>query len=287
MDAAYAATSPEDIHCPAGCGHSYSPALRLESHVVEHHSDEIPVEHVEMMIEASSEAWGEAKVIQCPLCSKNLSSLKGYEHHVGKHQEQLALSALPIVSELYEKQEQDSKALEGKRLANIPDTEIELENEGESQVKDKKLTEVHEESQEVETKEQPRDQPTPSLISLSRENEFFMPKADIHPDIITAAIHRFLGKDASVRPVYYEDNKTERIYQGYYLKAFKRLSPASEYSSYDGALEALQEVSLANSDDKSSPPQLQETDGRAVSAERGSLVPEELQESYEARADDE
>ncbi|KAK1633453.1 hypothetical protein BDP81DRAFT_397340 [Colletotrichum phormii] len=62
-----------------------------------------------------------------------------------------------------------------------------------------------------------------------------MPEAGIHPDIITPAISRLLGKDASVRPGYYENGSTKATY---YLKAFKSLKPAT-IEKIEGLLGAI------------------------------------------------
>ncbi|KAM0377636.1 hypothetical protein ACHAPY_006815 [Fusarium culmorum] len=47
------------------------------------------------MIDLNARPMNEKEGSICPLCQENLSSMKDYQRHVGRHQEQLALFALP------------------------------------------------------------------------------------------------------------------------------------------------------------------------------------------------
>lgn len=66
---------------------------------------------------------------------------------------------------------------------------------------------------------------TPSNAS-NRQNEYFIPRDGIDREVITADICRYLGNDALVRPGTYEDKKTGRVIQGYFVTAYRNLTSA-------------------------------------------------------------
>lgn len=68
---------------------------------------------------------------------------------------------------------------------------------------------------------------TPSNAPPSnRQNEYFIPRDGIDREVITADICRYLGNDALVRPGNYEDKKTGRVIQGYFVTAYRNLTSA-------------------------------------------------------------
>ncbi|POS72207.1 transcription factor RfeG [Diaporthe helianthi] len=66
---------------------------------------------------------------------------------------------------------------------------------------------------------------TPSNAS-ARQNEYFIPRDGIDREVITADICRYLGNDALVRPGTYEDKKSGRTIQGYFVTAYRNLTSA-------------------------------------------------------------
>lgn len=66
---------------------------------------------------------------------------------------------------------------------------------------------------------------TPSNAS-NRQNEYFIPRDGIDREVITADICRYLGNDALVRPGTYEDKKSGRVIQGYFVTAYRNLTSA-------------------------------------------------------------
>lgn len=66
---------------------------------------------------------------------------------------------------------------------------------------------------------------TPSNAS-ARQNEYFIPRDGIDREVITADICRYLGNDALVRPGTYEDKKSGRVIQGYFVTAYRNLTSA-------------------------------------------------------------
>ncbi|KAI3397317.1 hypothetical protein diail_10974 [Diaporthe ilicicola] len=66
---------------------------------------------------------------------------------------------------------------------------------------------------------------TPSNSS-NRQNEYFIPRDGIDREVITADICRYLGNDALVRPGNYEDKKSGRVIQGYFVTAYRNLTSA-------------------------------------------------------------
>ncbi|KUI72982.1 hypothetical protein VM1G_08133 [Cytospora mali] len=68
---------------------------------------------------------------------------------------------------------------------------------------------------------------TPSNAPPSnRQNEYFIPRDGIDREVITADICRYLGNDALVRPGTYEDKKSGRVIQGYFVTAYRNLTSA-------------------------------------------------------------
>lgn len=70
-------------------------ANALEAHLMETHCQNLHAKDVEKLMR-----MGARKVLQfseatCPLCREILPSAKKYTTHVGRHQEELALFALP------------------------------------------------------------------------------------------------------------------------------------------------------------------------------------------------
>ena len=82
-------------YCPNNCGRTFPSATECKSHLQKAHASGIPEGQLEAMIALSARPLKPEDGITCPLCREVLTSLKSYQRHVGQHQEQLALFALP------------------------------------------------------------------------------------------------------------------------------------------------------------------------------------------------
>ncbi|OBS22578.1 hypothetical protein FPOA_08914 [Fusarium poae] len=82
-------------HCPCSCGKTFSVRSKCQSHVRKAHPDAFSSSQLDAMIDLSAKPTREDESVSCPMCKETLSSVKDYQRHVGRHQEQLALFALP------------------------------------------------------------------------------------------------------------------------------------------------------------------------------------------------
>ncbi|KAJ3950394.1 uncharacterized protein N0V96_001538 [Colletotrichum fioriniae] len=104
-------------------------------HVQTQHQNMIRDDQIDILVKLSSRPLGESAEVTCELCSETLSSLKNYRRHVGRHQQQLALFALPMVDEPdaergQTNQQQDSDS----------DTEAEADSNDETKAESKDKT---------------------------------------------------------------------------------------------------------------------------------------------------
>ncbi|KAL6914674.1 hypothetical protein FSST1_012434 [Fusarium sambucinum] len=82
-------------NCPCSCGKPFSVRSKCRNHVRKVHPDAFSSSQLDAMIDLSARPTREDESVSCPLCKETLSSMKDYRRHVGRHQEQLALFALP------------------------------------------------------------------------------------------------------------------------------------------------------------------------------------------------
>lgn len=81
--------------CPRSCGEAFTSRFKCVEHVQKSHPDSIPAHQLEAVINLSSEPIQIEHGTSCPICHESLDSMKEYQHHVGRHQEQVAIFALP------------------------------------------------------------------------------------------------------------------------------------------------------------------------------------------------
>ncbi|KAJ4138431.1 hypothetical protein NW768_002263 [Fusarium equiseti] len=81
--------------CPCACGAIFPAKILCQEHVNEIHCDAFPKDQVGSMIDLSSKPIKLEDGTFCPFCREPLHSAKEYQRHAGRHQEQLALFALP------------------------------------------------------------------------------------------------------------------------------------------------------------------------------------------------
>lgn len=67
----------------------------LRAHLLKTHRHFLHTEEIEFAVEKSGTKPKHISQVSCPLCQEVLMSNKMYVKHVGKHQEDLALFALP------------------------------------------------------------------------------------------------------------------------------------------------------------------------------------------------
>lgn len=82
-------------NCPCSCGMSFRVRSQCRDHIDKAHPKAFPISQLDTMLDLNARPMNEKEGSICPLCQENLSSMKDYQRHVGRHQEQLALFALP------------------------------------------------------------------------------------------------------------------------------------------------------------------------------------------------
>lgn len=70
-------------------------ADELETHLVETHSQSMHVGEIKKLVQMGGRKVAEVSETTCPLCQEMMPSAECYMSHVGRHQEDLALFALP------------------------------------------------------------------------------------------------------------------------------------------------------------------------------------------------
>ena len=81
--------------CPFACGFTCDSFVGTEVHVFQSHSTAGALGDMAALIRLSKESGSIASDLTCPFCSETLGSASQYQRHVGRHQEQVALFALP------------------------------------------------------------------------------------------------------------------------------------------------------------------------------------------------
>ncbi|CZS85668.1 unnamed protein product [Fusarium graminearum] len=82
-------------NCPCSCGMTFRVRSQCKDHINKTHPKTFPTSQLDTMIDLNARPMNEKEGSICPLCQENISSMKDYQRHVGRHQEQLALFALP------------------------------------------------------------------------------------------------------------------------------------------------------------------------------------------------
>ncbi|KAK1534477.1 transcription factor RfeG [Colletotrichum costaricense] len=212
--------------------------LRSAEHLETQHRKMVRGDQIDNLVMLSSQPLDEGAKVPCPLCFETMPSLQNYQRHVGKHQRQLALFALPINNYADEDTSKIGKATEENSgldsNTDCSETEDELEPE---------LSAAENWEQQVETppEEQRGHQPTPSTSSSRasspvRMNEYFVPQDGIDREVITTDVRHHLGDDASVSPGHYENPQTGQDTQGYHItSSFNLTNVMFDFSKVDPA----------------------------------------------------
>ncbi|KAH7207182.1 hypothetical protein DER44DRAFT_840640 [Fusarium oxysporum] len=114
--------------CKLGCDKTFDSSQDMKRHLAQKHSEITELTHLDNLLAMCERPKPESEPSDCPLCNERQSSFKQYQRHVGHHQEDLALFALPhLPGEEDEKNEESDSESEGQEEV---ETEIrdELEN---------------------------------------------------------------------------------------------------------------------------------------------------------------
>ncbi|KAF5237772.1 hypothetical protein FANTH_10647 [Fusarium anthophilum] len=81
--------------CGLGCNETFGASQDMKRHLARMHSETTDLTHLVSLLAMCERPKSENEPADCPLCGENQSSFKQYQRHVGRHQEDLALFALP------------------------------------------------------------------------------------------------------------------------------------------------------------------------------------------------
>ncbi|RYC86508.1 hypothetical protein BFJ63_vAg10650 [Fusarium oxysporum f. sp. narcissi] len=81
--------------CKLGCGTTFESSKDMKRHLAQKHSEAAEGTHLDSLLTICEKPKSENEPADCPLCGDRQSSFKQYQRHVGRHQEDLALFALP------------------------------------------------------------------------------------------------------------------------------------------------------------------------------------------------
>ncbi|TVY72739.1 Zinc finger transcription factor ace1 [Fusarium oxysporum f. sp. cubense] len=81
--------------CKLGCDKTFDSSQDMKRHLEHKHSETAEMTHLDSLLTICEKPKSENEPADCPLCGERQSSFKQYQRHVGRHQEDLALFALP------------------------------------------------------------------------------------------------------------------------------------------------------------------------------------------------
>ncbi|VTT55264.1 unnamed protein product [Fusarium fujikuroi] len=81
--------------CKLGCNETFNSSQDMKRHLAQKHSESTELTHLVNLLTMCESPKSEDEPTNCPLCGERQSSFKQYQRHVGRHQEDLALFALP------------------------------------------------------------------------------------------------------------------------------------------------------------------------------------------------
>ena len=89
-------------HCAFGCKDTFPSASEFKQHIPRSHNNAVATTQLDALASLSERRMALDVAIECPLCAEKVKSVKQYRRHVGRHQEELALFALPKITGLDE-----------------------------------------------------------------------------------------------------------------------------------------------------------------------------------------
>lgn len=83
--------------CLFGCSSTFSSPSQFKDHLFKNHSNSVSQDHADALVKLAAQPLDIKDGIPCPICgdAEILTSANQYRWHVGRHQEQLSLFALP------------------------------------------------------------------------------------------------------------------------------------------------------------------------------------------------
>ncbi|KAF5227593.1 hypothetical protein FANTH_14728 [Fusarium anthophilum] len=157
--------------------------------------------------------------VPCPFCAEMMRSASQYQRHVGRHQEQLALFALPTV----ESEDND----EGGSESDLSEGPVDKISNQDERGDDTKQPEEPLNSHSVpETGVYTLPPKKSNTGRTGRQNEYFLPRDGIAREVIAADICRYLGNDVLVRSGHYENPQNGQVVPGYYITAYRNMTAA-------------------------------------------------------------
>ncbi|KAI1347834.1 hypothetical protein F5Y01DRAFT_232983 [Xylaria sp. FL0043] len=94
--------------CPFACDTTFISSSDCKDHVIRNHPGMAALGQRDDLIELGVHAADPSLTLSCPLCPETLRTGRQYQRHVGRHQEQLALFALPNLN--YDKEQNSDKS---------------------------------------------------------------------------------------------------------------------------------------------------------------------------------
>ncbi|KAG5796277.1 hypothetical protein H9Q69_004703 [Fusarium xylarioides] len=94
--------------CPFKCGSMIPSAVELGDHIRHNHIPNASDEHLATVVARGEVSVSNDVAQECPLCKRDISGLKSYIKHIGRHLEQLALHALPNIEDEERKDDVES-----------------------------------------------------------------------------------------------------------------------------------------------------------------------------------
>ncbi|KAH8880759.1 hypothetical protein GQ53DRAFT_736224 [Thozetella sp. PMI_491] len=83
--------------CPFNCHATFASPADCKAHLKAKHPEAVDEDSRDALVKLAARDLDIEKGVPCPLCHEDLKSEKKYQRHVGHHQKQLALFALPVL----------------------------------------------------------------------------------------------------------------------------------------------------------------------------------------------
>ncbi|KAH7201534.1 hypothetical protein DER44DRAFT_870355 [Fusarium oxysporum] len=184
------------------------------------HAVSVTTRDLDALVYLSQKPMDIKQGIPCPICAEMMRSTSQYQRHVGRHQEQLALFALPTV----ETDDKDERGGESDSSVESMDMISNQDERGDSN----KQPEEPATSYSMLGTDEMTALPVNDLITSMTNGltEQFIPRDGIDREVITADICRYLENEALVRPGHFENPQNGQVVQGYYISARHVLTTA-------------------------------------------------------------
>ncbi|RKK46638.1 hypothetical protein BFJ66_g6838 [Fusarium oxysporum f. sp. cepae] len=206
--------------CPLACELEFSSPSESIKHVSRSHGGSVTTRDLDTLVYLSQKPVKIKQGIPCPICAEMMRSTSRYQRHVGRHQEKLALFALPTV----ESDDKDERVSESDSNAESIDIISNQDEQGTNNIQPEEPPTSYSMLRTDEMTALPPNDPNASMTN--RQNEYFVQRDGIDREVITADICQYLGQDALVRPGHYENPETGQAIQCYYITASRNLTSA-------------------------------------------------------------